>query len=334
MTDSRDPQGFSEDNGPERAAGNDAPAETKPAEQLTEAEKAKKARRQRMLPLIFILLGVLCLAYPITSTVWNNHQTKLVSRAYENHVNNQSQELKDSYIARAREYNATHKGFPVLDPFLGDTAPDSTEYREYLSVLDQPSGIIGVVKIPKIEVKLPMRHGTEHDTLNAGAGHMFGTDLPVGGVGRHTVITAHTGLPNSTMFDRLTDLKIGDEFFFEVQDQSLAYRVTRIDVVEPNDPSLLGREKDKDLATLLTCTPYGINSHRLLVTGERIIPSPMSPAVDGTQWSWWMTLFLLAILISLLLAARVARYLAARRKKEREEEGTEAPESLAEAELA
>lgn len=134
MTDSRDPQGFSEDNGPERAAGNDAPAETKPAEQLTEAEKAKKARRQRMLPLIFILLGVLCLAYPITSTVWNNHQTKLVSRAYENHVNNQSQELKDSYIARAREYNATHKGFPVLDPFLGDTAPDSTEYREYLSV--------------------------------------------------------------------------------------------------------------------------------------------------------------------------------------------------------
>ncbi|EPD33019.1 sortase [Propionimicrobium lymphophilum ACS-093-V-SCH5] len=334
MTHSRDPQGFSEDNGPERVAGNDAPAETKPAEQLTEAEKAKKARRQRMLPLIFILLGVLCLAYPITSTVWNNHQTKLVSRAYENHVNNQSQELKDSYIARAREYNATHKGFPVLDPFLGDTAPDSTEYREYLSVLDQPSGIIGVVKIPKIEVKLPMRHGTEHDTLNAGAGHMFGTDLPVGGVDRHTVITAHTGLPNSTMFDRLTDLKIGDEFFFEVQDQSLAYRVTRIDVVEPNDPSLLGREKDKDLATLLTCTPYGINSHRLLVTGERIIPTPMSPAVDGTQWSWWMTLFLLAILISLLLAARVARYLAARRKKEREEEGTEVPESLAEAELA
>lgn len=334
MTHSRDPQGFSEDNGPERAAGNDAPAETKPAEQLTEAEKAKKARRQRMLPLIFILLGVLCLAYPITSTVWNNHQAKLVSEAYKDHVNKQSQELKDSYIARAREYNATHKGFPVLDPFLGDVAPDSPEYREYLKVLDQPSGMIGVVKIPKIEVKLPMRHGTDHNTLNVGAGHMFGTDLPVGGVDRHTVITAHTGLPNSTMFDRLTDLKIGDEFFFEVQDQSLAYRVTRIDVVEPNDPSLLGREKDKDLATLLTCTPYGINSHRLLVTGERIIPTPMSPAVDGTQWSWWMTLFLLAILISLLLAARVARYLAARRKKEREEEGTEAPESLAEAELA
>lgn len=329
MTDSRDPQGFGEDNGPERTA-----AETRPAEQLTEVEKAKKARRQRMLPLIFILLGVLCLAYPITSTVWNNHQAKLVSKAYENHVNTQSQELKDSYIARAREYNATHKGFPVLDPFLGDVAPDSPEYREYLSVLDQPSGMIGVVKIPKIEVKLPMRHGTDHDTLNAGAGHMFGTDLPVGGVDRHTVITAHTGLPSSTMFDRLTDLEIGDEFFFEVQDQSFGYRVTRIDVVKPNDPSLLGREKGKDLATLLTCTPYGINSHRLLVTGERIIPTPMSPAVDGTQWSWWMTLFLLAILISLLLAARVARYLAARRKKEKEEEGVEASDSLVGTELA
>lgn len=334
MTHSRDPQGFGEDNGSERAAGDGAAAETKPAEQLTEAEKAKKASRQRMLPLIFILLGVLCLAYPITSTVWNNHQAKLVSEAYKDHVNTQSQELKDSYIARAREYNATHKGFPVLDPYLGDVAPDTPEYREYLSVLDQPSGMIGVVKIPKIEVKLPMRHGTEHNTLASGAGHMFGSDLPVGGVDRHTVITAHTGLPSSTMFDRLTDLKIGDEFFFEVQDQSLAYRVTRIDVVEPHDPSLLGREKGKDLATLLTCTPYGVNSHRLLVTGERIIPAPQTPAVDGTQWSWWMTLFLLAILISLAIAAQVARYLAARRKKEKEEEGVEASDSLVGTELA
>lgn len=293
----------------------------------------KKDRRKRWTPLIFILLGVLCLAYPITSTVWNNYQAKLVSRAYENHVNKQSQELKDSYIKRAREYNATHKGFPVLDPYLGNVAPDSPEYQEYLNVLDQPSGIIGVVKIPKIQVKLPIRHGTDHDTLNAGAGHMFGSDLPVGGVDRHTVITAHTGLPTSTMFDRLTDLEIGDEFFFEVQDQSFGYRVTRIDVVKPNDPSLLGREKDKDLATLLTCTPYGINSHRLLVTGERIIPTPQSPAVDGPQWSWWMTLFLIAIVISLLIATQVARYTAARRKKEKEEEsaeGAEAPDSLAE----
>ncbi|MDY5151871.1 class C sortase [Actinotignum urinale] len=293
----------------------------------------KKNRRKRWTPLIFILLGVLCLAYPITSTVWNNHQAKLVSRAYENQVNKQSQDLKDSYIKRAREYNATRKGFPVLDPYLGNVLPDSPEYQKYLNVLDQPSGMIGVVKIPKIQVKLPIRHGTEHDTLQNGAGHMFGSDLPVGGVDRHTVITAHTGLPTSTMFDRLTDLKIGDEFFFEVQDQSFGYRVTRIDVVKPNDPSLLGREKDKDLATLLTCTPYGINSHRLLVTGERIFPTPQIPAVDGTQWSWWMTLFLIAIVISLLIATQVARYLAARRKKEKEEEsaeGAEAPDSLAE----
>lgn len=346
MTDSRDTNNFEDHEGPERASWWDEMAQGQPESEYhatrgatesaepsqseethneadDEVVQRKKEARKRFLPLIFILLGVLCLAYPITSTVWNNHQAKLVSEAYKDHVNKQSQELKDSYIARAREYNATHKGYPVLDPYLGDVAPDSPEYREYLSVLDQPSGMIGVVKIPKIKVKLPMRHGTDHDTLDAGAGHMFGSDLPVGGVDRHTVITAHTGLPNATMFDRLTDLEIGDEFFFEVQDQSLAYRVTRIDVVDPHDPSLLGREKDKDLATLLTCTPYGINSHRLLVTGERIIPTPQTPAVDGTQWSWWMTLFLLAILISLLLAARVARYLAARRKKEKEKESAE-----------
>ncbi len=341
MTDSRDSNGtgLSEQNlgrapteSEESGEFNESGAE---AEELADARK--KARRRRMLPLIFILLGVLFLAYPITSTVWNNHQAKLVSRAYENHVNNQSQELKDSYIARAREYNENHKGYPVLDPYLGDAAPDSPEYREYLNVLDQPSGIIGVVKIPKIDVKLSMYHGTDHDTLNKGAGHMFGSDLPVGGVDRHTVITAHTGLPSSTMFDRLTDLKVGDKFFFEVQDQTFGYRVTRIDVVGPHDPSLLGRVEGKDLATLLTCTPYGINSHRLLVTGERVIPTPDVPPVNGVQWSWWMTPFLLAILISLVIAAQVARYLAGRRKKEKEEEsaeGAKAPDSLAEAELA
>ena len=128
------------------------------------------------------------------------------------------------------------------------------------------------------------------------------------------MVTAHTGLPTSTMFDRLTDLGIGDEFFFEIQGQVFGYRVVRVDVVDPHDPSLLVRVPGRDLATLLTCTPYGVNSHRLLVTGERVLPDPVEvPAVDGLQWSWWMTLFVLAILVSLLFAFLVARSALARR---------------------
>ena len=146
---------------------------------------------------------------------------------------------------------------------------------------------------------------------------MFGTDIPVGGLNRHSVVTAHTGLPTSSMFDRLTDMRIGDEFIFEIQGQVFGYRVVRIDVVDPHDPTLLVRVPGRDLATLLTCTPYGVNSHRLLVTGERVLPDPVDvPGVDGLQWSWWMTLFVLAILISLLFAFLVARSAFARRREE------------------
>ncbi|MGJ9554708.1 class C sortase [Actinotignum sp. GS-2025b] len=273
-----------------------------------------KEDKRRLSPLAMILIGILCLAYPVTSTVWNNWQSKVVSRAYEGQVNTQSQELRNSYIERAHAYNASHQGMAVLDPYLDDIATDLPAYQEYARVLDQPDGIMGIVKIPKIGVKLPIYHGTSPETLQRGAGHMFGTDIPVGGINRHGVVTAHTGLPTSTMFDRLTDLGIGDEFFFEIQGQVFGYRVVRVDVVDPHDPSLLVRVPGRDLATLLTCTPYGVNSHRLLVTGERVLPDPVEvPAVDGLQWSWWMTLFVLAILISLLFAFLVARSALARR---------------------
>ena len=162
-------------------------------------------------------------------------------------------------------------------------------------------GIIGIVKIPKIGVKLPIYHGSSQEVLAHGAGHLYGTDLPVGGKNRHTVITAHTGLADATMFDDLVNLKKGDYFYLDVQGETLRYKVFRISVVEPHDISLLQREKGRDLATLLTCTPYGVNSHRLLVTGYRVLPDPVKPPEDHVQWPLWMTLFVIAMVFSLIV---------------------------------
>jgi len=190
---------------------------------------------------------------------------------------------------------------------------DTPEYKEYEKVLSEPMGIMGIVKIPKIDVRLPIYHGTTQDTLAMGAGHLYGTDLPVGGKSRHTVVTAHTGMPDATMFDDLNTLKKGDYFYFDVQGKTLRYRVFRINVVEPNDIRLLRREKGRDLATLITCTPYGINTHRLLVTGYRVLPDPANVPGDHMQWSLWMTLFVISMVMSAVLMAMML--IASLRKK-------------------
>ncbi|RFT31880.1 class C sortase, partial [Gardnerella vaginalis] len=224
----------------------------------------KKSTLMRILePIALVLAGILCFSYPVCSTLWNNHVSKEISTAYDKYNHDQAGDVRRAHIRGAKRYNATRKDMLTRDPYGGDGQEDITNtpgYKRYLKTLEEPMGIIGIIKIPKIGVKLPIYHGTKEDTLARGAGHLYGTDLPVGGKGRHTVITAHTGLPNATMFDSLTDLKKGDYFYLDVQGETLRYKVFRINVVDPHDISLLQREKGRDLATLLTCTPYGVNS--------------------------------------------------------------------------
>lgn len=216
-------------------------------------------------------------------------------------------------MGKAREYNARHKAIISADPYNGNNDyMDTPEYKEYEKVLSDVDAE-GVVKIPKIDVRLPIYHGTTQDTLAMGAGHLYGTDLPVGGKSRHTVVTAHTGMPDATMFDDLNTLKKGDYFYFDVQGKTLRYRVFRINVVEPNDIRLLRREKGRDLATLITCTPYGVNTHRLLVTGYRVLPDPANVPDDHMQWSLWMTLFVISMVMSAVLMAMML--IASLRKK-------------------
>lgn len=180
-------------------------------------------------------------------------------------------------LARAVAYNAglLASGQPVLgevvDPFDGSTGDfsgsDDAAYMDALS--DDPDGVMAVVEIPSIGVELPVRHGSSQDVLERGAGHLHGTSLPVGGEGTHAVITAHRGLRDKLMFTRLDELEAGDLVYVRVEGETLAYTVDRISVVDPDDVAGLRAVAGEDRLTLMTCTPYGVNTQRLLVSGTR-----------------------------------------------------------------
>ncbi len=271
------------------------------------AKKKKSPLHRALEPVVLAVAAILCFTYPVASTLWNNHASKQLSAIYDKLSREQPKDARAISLEKARKYNAHRSAIFTADPYNGtEDFKKTPEYKKYSSVLDEPMGIMGIVKIPKIGVKLPIYHGSSQDVLAYGAGHLYGTDLPVGGKNRHSVITAHTGLPHATMFDDLIYLKKGDFFYLDIQGETLRYKVFRISVVEPNDISLLQREKGRDLVTLLTCTPYGVNTQRLLVTGYRVLPDLVKAPDDKLQWPLWMTLFVIALVgCAVILATMV-----------------------------
>ena len=185
---------------------------------------------------------------------------------------------------------------------------------------------MATIKIPSINVNLPIYHGTENATLDKGIGHLFGTALPVGGESTHTVLTGHTGLGNATMFDQLTSVKVGDVFYIETAGRHLKYEVTDIRVVLPTETESLNKVDGKDLATLITCTPYGINTHRLLVTGERVPMDDDAVAaeaaqVKGSVMKPWMIAVLASVVVILVIAAVI--WLRSRKRTDEEPQALE-----------
>ena len=222
-------------------------------------------RRALMITAV-LLLGLGALAYPTVSNYLMERNGSYVIDEYRAQVDQTDQAALEQAWQEAIEYNQTLSGSPAHDPFLDGTGMAMPEnYYEVLNLNDT----MAYVDIPKIGVHLPVYHGTSEEVLRRGVGHLEGSSLPVGGADTHTVLTGHTGLSNARLFTDLQELEVGDLFYIYVLDQVLAYRVDQIKVVEPDDTSYLKREIGKDYATLLTCTPYGINSHRLLVRGER-----------------------------------------------------------------
>ena len=212
-----------------------------------------------------LLAGIGLIAYPSFSDYWNSfHQTRAIA-SYAESVADMSQEKYDEILARAEAYNAKMGKTGLIWRELTDE-----EKKDYETELDVgASGIMGYIDIPKIDVTLPIYHGTDEAVLQVAIGHLEGTSLPVGGSSSHCVMSGHRGLPSAKLFSDLDKMVEGDIFSLTIMNRTLTYEVDQIRVVEPTNLSDLQLEKGKDLCTLVTCTPYGINTHRLLVRGHR-----------------------------------------------------------------
>ena len=223
------------------------------------------------------MIGAICLiAYPTFSDWWNRMHQSYAVAGYVEQTKDMSGAERKAMLKAAHEYNERLAA-------NGDRWHMTDEQkREYDATLDVTgTGIMGYVTIPRIKVKLPVYHGTSEGVLQIAAGHLAGTSLPVGGETTHAVISGHTGLPSAKLLTGLDELQKGDTFAFHVLDETYTYQVDQISVVLPSDISKLNIESGKDYATLITCTPYGVNSHRLLVRGHRI-PNPKVP--DATTY--------------------------------------------------
>lgn len=196
----------------------------------------------------------------------------MFAQKYEATLSDFSPEEKQAELKRARDYNQAISGIPILDPYLLKVAadPGSKEYKRYAGQLDLTT-MMARLRVPEVDIDLPVYHGTTEKVLKKGVGHLYGTALPVGGKGTHSVLTTHTGMAEATLFDRLIDVKKGDLIFIDVLGETLAYRVDQIKVVVPEEISDLKPVAGHDYVTLFTCTPYAVNSHRLLVRAERVL---------------------------------------------------------------
>lgn len=228
------------------------------------------------------LLALGMILYPIISTLYNEKHQSEIHTQYQEQV----EQIDDTEIRKAKElavaYNkAIQPGAQLTDAFSGDALLWASEdYENQLNVTG--NGIMGYVSIPSIEVRLPIYHGTKSDTLEKGVGHLLGSSLPVGGDSTHSILTAHSGMANKKMFSDLPQLKIGDVFYLEVLGETIAYQVDQIKTVLPYDTTYLGIEAERDLCTLVTCTPFGVNTHRLLVRGTRIPYEEAEEIVEET----------------------------------------------------
>lgn len=295
-------------------------------------------RQLRVLKTVIVLLAVAALTvglYPTVVQLQSARRLQSVAVSSEQDVASWPADKMDQVLAAARDYNARldQSGQPQLgegaDPFTasdgqsadaggagagagnGSAASSSdSSAADYESQLAGSGGVMGTVRVPKISVELPIYHGTSDAVLASGAGHLYGTSLPVGGPSTHAVITGHRGLATAQMFTRLNEIEIGDYLYITVLDRTLAYEVDSIEVIDPTDSSRLRIVPGQDRLTLMTCTPYGVNTHRLLVSGHRVpypADAPEPSAVADARRE-------LHVLWAVLAACTVLAFMAERRR--------------------
>ncbi len=262
---------------------------------------------KKILVTLFIGASLVMMFYPWISNFVNQHQADITVDNYKKKEKSLSEEQKEEMWKKAQMYNAdlAKNQVELTDPFVESKSAIKSGliYNNLLNI--DKSGMMCYLEIPCINVNLPVFHGTAASTLERGIGHLEGSSLPVGGKSTHAVLTGHTGLNNAKLFTDLTEVKEGDLFFLHTLGKDLAYRVIGTEVVLPEETQDLLIRKGKDLVTLITCTPYGVNSHRLFVTGIRTkytLEEKENAKDDRSKDSQWMNEYKKAAIIGLAIA--------------------------------
>jgi len=274
-----------------------------------------------------MISGCVLLGYPVVSNMLFQERQKELSEYYDSKVNESSKEEINSMLLDCEKYNRDLLDVKVqlTDPFDEDKL--GLDEHPYVDLLNPAGdGSMGTIEIPSINCMLVIYHGTEEDVLKKGVGHLQGSSLPVGGVGTHAILSGHTGTADKQLFTDLDQVQIGEVFYIHVMNEVLAYKVDNISVVLPTDTEALYIDRNKDYVTLVTCTPYGVNSHRLLVRGVRIPYEEAKSISDATTKgaeSTWKNQYIKAIFIGIglsivIIIIMVIIYKAARRKKDEE----------------
>lgn len=276
-------------------------------DQNSRSKKGKHYLHSKLVGFVLIFLflcGLLITLYPIISNELAKRNTIAAIAEYKAYTANLSEEELKIEWAAARVYNDNLAGDPVHDPFVADSGMALPE--NYVEVLNPASdGIMGYLEVPAVDISLMMAHGTSDEVLAQYAGHIEQTSLPVGGENTHAVLTTHTGMSTARLFTDLINVEAGDKFYIYVLDETLTYQVDQIKVILPEEVDQLRIVPGEDYVTLLTCTPYGVNSHRLLVRGTRI-PNE-GEAEAAAESDDWRLLIILGILMAVLLLFYVWR---------------------------
>lgn len=281
-----------------------------------------KKKTNTFLIILIFLAGLSLLLYPFVANQWNNYRQKRLISNYDEVVAKKEAAGEIDYKAemeKARAYNEALLPSILPDSFaVAEASEEDDVYMSCLNIADD--GMMGKIEIPKIKVNLPIYHTTEDEVLEKAAGHLEGSSLPVGGENTHSVISAHRGLPSATLFTDLDQLKEGNHFLIHVLDQTLCYEVDQISVVEPKETESLAVERGEDLVTLLTCTPYGVNSHRLLVRGHRVpyVPEELKDEEPPFGAISLHTNYLLWVIVGLVITGIIILILYKRERKLRE----------------
>ena len=288
----------------------------------------------RILVAVVFLAGLSLLLYPFVANKWNTYRQERLISSYEEVVSEKTASGTLNYDGewlKAQQYNDELMPMILPDSFAIAEA-DEGEDEEYMAALNLAGdGIMGTVDIPKIGIKLPIYHTTDEEVLEKAAGHLEGSSLPIGGESTHAVISAHRGLPSASLFTDLDLLEIGDHFLIKVLDETLCYEVDQILTVEPDETEALQVEEGEDLVTLLTCTPYGVNTQRLLVRGHRVPyeetvvaeeEAPLAAVSLHTNYLLWVIVGLAVTALFIL-----ALFLWDRRTRRHRRQGTEHKET-------